>query len=107
MKEVRVRDENEPRGGSARDDHPARNFEERLELFVSICRDVYALALGAPRERIANADIALRLEQLAERVEPQRVAAWVEAIDALRRQLRQNVNRQLALEAVLLGFSSQ
>ncbi len=80
-------------------------FDERLELFVSLCRDIYGIALDEPRERLANADIALRLEQLAERLEPARVASWVEAVNALRQQLRQNVNRQLALEAILLGFA--
>ena len=82
-------------------------FEERLELFVSLCRDIYGIALDEPRERLANADIALRLEQLAEQLEPARIASWVEAINTLRQQLRQNVNRQLALEAILLGFAEQ
>ena len=80
-------------------------FEERLELFVSLCRDLYGLALGEGRERLANPDIALRLEQLAERLEPERIAKWVEAINTLREQLRQNVNRQLALEAIFLGLA--
>lgn len=80
-------------------------FEERLELFVALCRDLYGLALGASRDEIANADIGLRLEQLASRVEPVRIASWVEAVNTLRAQLKQNVNRQLALEAIFLRFA--
>lgn len=78
-------------------------FEERLDILVGLCRDLYGLALGEPAERIVNADVSLRLQQLAERLEPERVARWAEALDGLRRQLRQNVNRQLALEAILLA----
>src|SRR5262249_14298535 len=80
-------------------------FEARLDLLVPLCRDRYGLALGASGEEIANADVRLRLEQLASGLAPERIARWVEAIDALRVQLRQNVNRQLALEAILLGFA--
>lgn len=81
------------------------DFEARLDVFLGLCRDLYGLALGEPAERAANADLALRLEQLARAVAPERVARWVEAIDALKGQLRQNVNRQLALESILLGFA--
>ncbi len=80
-------------------------FESRLEIFVALCRDVYGLSLGETSDCVANADVTLRLEQIASRVTPERVARWVLAFDELRGQLRQNVNRQLALEAILLGFA--
>jgi DNA polymerase-3 subunit delta' len=82
-------------------------FESRLELFVALCRDIYGLALGGSPDEIANADVTLRLQQLASGLRPERIASWVEAIDALREQLKQNVNRQLALEAILLGFAAE
>jgi DNA polymerase-3 subunit delta' len=82
-------------------------FEARLELFQVLCRDLYGLALGESPEQVANADIALRLQQLAATLKPARVARWVEAIDRLRGQLRQNVNRQLALEAIFLDLAER
>jgi DNA polymerase-3 subunit delta' len=80
-------------------------FDARLDVFVALCRDVYGLALGESVESIANSDIALRLQEIAGRVEPSRVAGWAEAIDVLKRQLRRNVNRQIALEAIFVGLA--
>jgi DNA polymerase-3 subunit delta' len=82
-------------------------FEARLDVFQTLCRDLYGLALGEPPERTANADITLRLQQLAASLPPSRIARWAKAVDRLRTQLRQNVNRQLALEAILLEFASR
>jgi DNA polymerase-3 subunit delta' len=82
-------------------------FEARLDVFAGLCRDIYGLALGEQPERVANADVTLRLEQLASGLAPERVARWAGAVDELRGQLRQNVNRQLALEAILLRFAEQ
>lgn len=79
-------------------------FDARLEMFVGLCRDLYGLALGEPAESVANADVTLRLGQLAAGLAPARIAGWVEAVDRLRGQVRQNVNRQLALEAMFLGL---
>jgi DNA polymerase-3 subunit delta' len=80
-------------------------FDARLDLLVGLFRDLYGLTLGESADAIANADLALRLEQLASGLAPERVARWVEAVDELRGQLRQNVSRQLALEAILLRFA--
>lgn len=80
-------------------------FDARLEVFGSLCRDVYGLALGEPLESVANPDVALRLRDVAARVTPERVARWAESIDVLRRRLRQNVNRQVALEAIFLELA--
>jgi DNA polymerase-3 subunit delta' len=81
-------------------------FDERIEIFLLLCRDVYGLALGEPAESIANVDVTLRLQQIASAVTPARVGRWVDAFDGFKVQLRQNVNRQLALEAVFLGLSA-
>ena len=61
------------------------------------------IALGGSPDAIANIDVTLRLQQLAEGLEPSRIAGWVEAIVLLREQLKQNVSRQLALEAIFLS----
>jgi DNA polymerase-3 subunit delta' len=82
-------------------------FDERIEIFLLLCRDVYGLTLGEPAESIANIDVMLRLQQIATAVTPARVARWVDAFDGLKMQLRQNVNRQLALEAIFLGMKDE
>jgi DNA polymerase-3 subunit delta' len=78
-------------------------FDERLRIFVSLCRDVYGIRVGESPDSVANVDIADRLAQVAAVVRPDRVAGWYESISTLREQLRQNVNRQLALESILLS----
>jgi DNA polymerase-3 subunit delta' len=78
-------------------------FDDRLEIFLLLCRDLYGLTLGEPVTALANVDVTLRLQQIAASVTPERVARWVDAFDTLKMQLRQNVNRQLALEAIFLG----
>ena len=82
-------------------------LEARLDLFVDLCRDVYGLALEGPADRVANPDIALRLEALAASTPPERIAAWIDAVERLRERLRQNANRQVALEAMLLGLGGE
>jgi len=82
-------------------------FDERIDVFLLLCRDVYGLTLGEPTSSIANVDVALRLEQVAASVTPPRVARWVEAFDRLVVQMRQNVNRQLALESIFLELSAE
>ena len=82
-------------------------FDTRLQIFTLLCHDIHALALGGPPDDVANADIAERLAELAAAIPADRVAGWAEAISRLREQLRQNVNRQLALESILLSPEAQ
>lgn len=81
-------------------------LEARIEIFVNLCRDIYTIRLGEPPERVANADITMRLEQVAESTAPETLATWIDAIERLRERFRQNANRQVALEAMLLGLGS-
>lgn len=82
-------------------------LDARLDLFVDLCRDVYGIALGEPSDGVANADVTLRLEALAASTPPERIATWIDAVERLRERLRQNANRQVALEAMLLGLGGE
>ncbi|MBK6315309.1 MAG: DNA polymerase III subunit delta' [Blastocatellia bacterium] len=82
-------------------------LDARLDLFVDLCRDVYGVALGEPSDGVANADVTLRLEALAASTPPERIATWIDAVERLRERLRQNANRQVALEAMLLGLGGE
>lgn len=82
-------------------------LDARLNLFVDLCRDLYGLALGKPSEQVANVDVLIRLGQLAATTAPERIATWIDAVERLRERLRQNANRQVALEAMLLGLGGE
>ncbi len=80
-------------------------FEKELDLLISILRDVFLLSGGAPQGQIVNIDVADRLQQLAAKIGLQRVALWSEKISEVRKSLRVNINRQIAMEAALLGLA--
>lgn len=80
-------------------------FEKELNLLASLLRDIFLLAGGVSHNQIVNIDVADRLQQLAEKTGLQRVAVWSEKIGEVRRYLRVNINRQVAMEAALLGLA--
>ncbi len=80
-------------------------FEKELDLLISILRDVFLLSGGAPQGQIVNIDVADRLQPLAAKIGLQRVALWSEKISEVRKSLRVNINRQIAMEAALLGLA--
>ncbi|GAB4194363.1 MAG: DNA polymerase III subunit delta' [Roseiflexaceae bacterium] len=72
-----------------------------LELWQSWWRDIMLVAAGCP-EQITHIDRHDDLRQAAARYRLADVHAFVARLDAAARQLRENVNPQLALENVLL-----
>lgn len=80
-------------------------FEKELDLLASLLRDVFLLSGGASPNQIVNVDVADRLQQLAEKTGLRRVTVWSEKISEVRRYLRVNINRQVAMEAALLGLA--
>jgi DNA polymerase-3 subunit delta' len=80
-------------------------FERKLNLLITLLRDIFLLAAGSSRERVVNIDAADRLEPLARKIELTRLMIWVEKLNQLRANLRININRQVATEALLLSLS--
>ena len=80
-------------------------FEKELDLMTSLLRDVFLLAGGSSQEEVVNVDVADRLEQLAGKIGLARSIRWSEKISDVRRSLRVNINRQVAMEAALLGLA--
>jgi DNA polymerase-3 subunit delta' len=80
-------------------------FEKELDLLISLLRDLLLLASGTAPEAIVNIDVADRLEQLAAKAGLGRVMAWSEKFSQVRKRLRININRQIAMEEALLGLS--
>jgi hypothetical protein len=73
-------------------------FEPWLDSVEAVLRDVYYAQLGAPGAAAAGSEVA----ELADGVAPESVAAAVAGITELRQALLNNVNRQIALEALYL-----
>jgi DNA polymerase III subunit delta' len=80
-------------------------FERKLALLVSLVRDVFLIAAGGTDEAVTNVDAADRLRALAEKAGLARVIEWAKKFDELRANLRININRQVATEALLLELS--
>jgi DNA polymerase-3 subunit delta' len=82
-------------------------FERELRLLTTLLRDLFLLAAGSSREAITNIDVADRLEPLAARAGLHRLTVWSGKFDEVRKRLRVNINRQIAMEAVLLSLAEE
>jgi DNA polymerase-3 subunit delta' len=76
-------------------------FPQWVEMTTNLLQDVY-YAQVAP-ERMGQRDIARELKSLAESAPHAAVVSAIEAVKNLKIALQQNVNRQLALEALFLA----
>jgi DNA polymerase-3 subunit delta' len=76
-----------------------------LELWQSWWRDVMLAAAGCP-EQIAHIDRAEQIAQAARRYPIADIHAFITRLDVTAKQLRENVNPQLALENALLHLPS-
>jgi len=81
------------------------DFEDNLEILLTLVRDVWTLALGGG-ETIVNIDLAPPLRLLAEKSETRGLSDWMREIELLRENLVVNVNRKVATDALFLGMSA-
>jgi DNA polymerase-3 subunit delta' len=79
-------------------------FERHLDALLVLLGDVFHLKLGETAESLTNADIAPRLERIAEMATLEQIADWVERIENVMQGLARNLNRQLAMEEMLLAL---
>jgi DNA polymerase-3 subunit delta' len=79
-------------------------FEFHLDVMMVILSDLFHLKLGEPPASLTNADIAERLERIAQAVTLDQVMDWAEKIEQVLQSLARNVNRQLAMESALLSM---
>jgi DNA polymerase III subunit delta' len=78
-------------------------FEEHLDVMMVLLADLFHLKLGEPPESLTNSDIAQRLERIAEVVTVEQVTDFADKIERVLQSLTRNVNRQLAMEAILIA----
>ncbi|HJQ27248.1 MAG TPA: DNA polymerase III subunit delta' [Blastocatellia bacterium] len=78
-------------------------FERHLDALLVLLSDLFYLKLGNAADAVTNADIAPRLSHLAEAATLEQIIDWVERIEAIMQGLARNLNRQLAMEEMLLA----
>ncbi len=82
------------------------NFEDNLEILLTMIRDVWTLALSGDYEKIINIDLATELGRLAGVAETRRLAGWIDEIELLRESLAVNINRKVATDALFMHMAA-
>jgi DNA polymerase-3 subunit delta' len=77
-------------------------FESHLDTLLTLLEDLFHLKVTASEESLTNDDIVERLGRLGEKITLDQIMAWVDNIEEIFRALPRNVNRQLAMEAMLI-----
>lgn len=80
-------------------------FERRMDVLGYVLEDLLRIHLGA-EEDLVNLDLAPRLTALAAHFPLPRIERLTERLTTLRRDLLRNLNRQIALEVLLLRESA-
>ncbi|MEK6288321.1 MAG: DNA polymerase III subunit delta' [Acidobacteriota bacterium] len=77
-------------------------FEEHLDTLILLFDDLFHLKLNGSDESLTNADIADRLRRVAENITIEQIMEWVDRIEVIFRALPRNINRQLAMDSMLI-----
>jgi DNA polymerase III subunit delta' len=78
-------------------------FEEHIDVLMVILADVFHLKLGESPEVLTNTDISDRLGRIAEATTFEEIVGWVDRLELVLQGLIRNLNRQLAMEALLIS----
>ena len=78
-------------------------FEAHLDVLLVLLQDLVYLKVGESPDSLTNADAAGRLARVAEVISFDRINEVSDGIEKVLQSLVRNVNRQLAMEAVLLA----
>lgn len=78
-------------------------FEEHLDTLMVLLSDVFHIKLNQPEESMTNADITGPLNRVADTVTIAQITGWVDRIEEIFRAMPRNVNRQLAIDAMLIA----
>jgi DNA polymerase-3 subunit delta' len=78
-------------------------FEKHLDVLLVLLQDVVHFKHGVPAESLINADVSPRIERVAAAIEFERIAGLIEGIEELLKALPRNINRHIAMEAVLIS----
>ncbi|MEZ5429325.1 MAG: DNA polymerase III subunit delta' [Pyrinomonadaceae bacterium] len=82
------------------------SYETRLDILQTLIHDVWSLALGKPAEDLVNSDIAAELLRLSAPAESRKLASWLIEIETLRENLKVNLNRKIASDALFMRMAN-
>jgi DNA polymerase III subunit delta' len=77
-------------------------FENHLDTLMVLLADLFHLKLNASEASLTNEDIGERLKRVAEKISFDQITEWADRIEEILRAQARNVNRQLAMEAMLM-----
>jgi len=78
------------------------DFERYLDAMLVLLADLFRLKLGESGSALTNEDILQRLERVADALTLEKITQLTDGIEKVFFDLPRNVNRQLAMEAILL-----
>ena len=77
-------------------------FEKHLDALMVLLADLFRLKLCEADDSLTNEDIIERLERAAEALTVEQITDWADGIEQVFLGLPRNVNRQLAMDAMLI-----
>lgn len=78
------------------------DFEAHIDVLLVLLDDLFHLKIDAIGASLTNADIAERLKRVSEKLSVEQINCWVDRIEEILRGLPRNVNRQLAMDSLLV-----
>jgi DNA polymerase-3 subunit delta' len=81
-------------------------LQEILEIFQTFYRDLLLFRHGRPENELVNLDLIDKIHRTAAKETTPSLLRKLDAICASRRQLDRNVNRQLAMEVLLMQLAA-
>jgi DNA polymerase-3 subunit delta' len=76
-------------------------FEDHLDTLMVLLADLLHLKLNASEESLTNSDVVERLARVADKITIDRITLWADQIEQIFQALPRNINRQLAMDAML------
>jgi DNA polymerase-3 subunit delta' len=77
-----------------------------LEIFQAFYRDILLVLNGRDKDSLVNLDLLEKVNRVAQRENVSSIIRKLEALEETRRHLERNVNRQLAMEVLLLKLAA-
>ncbi len=80
-------------------------FEENLNVLQSIIHDVWSLSVSGNQARLVNTDFAAAIGHLAKDLGQADLPGWMSLIDEVRENLKVNINRKIAADALFVSIA--
>jgi DNA polymerase-3 subunit delta' len=80
-------------------------FEKNLNVLQSIIHDVWSLSVSGDQARLVNTDFAAAIGHLAKDLGQADLPGWMGLIDEVRENLKVNINRKIAADALFVSMA--